>query len=262
MKGVKKYGMISGKLKPAAVTVCSVAASLAFCGAAFGEVKLLDETYDFGVIYELDGTKTGTARVVNLGPDETYIRELRPSCGCTGADYDKEILAPGDTARISFSYNPVGRPGKFNKTVKVYFGDGDERATIHLEGRVLGSPQTLSANYPVEAGRLRLSEREVELRDLQRGLGRHVFIRMVNQSPDTITPVFENHYKALSIDVTPKVMPPGEIAMLGIYLNSRFEEREDELTDYVIPVRAEGDAESVDIVIRAQITPAKENENE
>lgn len=248
----------AGWLRSAAI----FAAGTLFAIAAMGEseIKLLNGEYDFGVIKEADGVQTGYARVVNLGSDETYIRELRPSCGCTGADFDKDVLAPGDTALISFSYDPKGRPGNFDKTVRVYFGQGDSRTVIHLKGRVLGTPETLSKNYPVECGRLRLSERVAETPAVKRGLGRHVFIRLMNQSMDTIHPVWENNYKALSIDVYPKDIAPGDIASLGIYLNSRFEDREGDELEYVIPIKAEGDEESVDIVLKAWFQSEPEDE--
>lgn len=51
---------------------------------AGGETVLIDPEYDFGIIWESDGSVTGTAHVVNLGPDTTYVRDVRPSCGCTG----------------------------------------------------------------------------------------------------------------------------------------------------------------------------------
>ncbi|MDE6558789.1 MAG: DUF1573 domain-containing protein, partial [Muribaculaceae bacterium] len=155
-------------------------------GAAFShaEVKLLDPDYDFGIIRETDGEQTGIARLVNVGPEATYIRDVRPSCGCTGAAYNDNLLQPGDTTTVSFTYNPSGRPGKFNKTVKVYVGDGEERHVIRLSGRVVGSAKTLSRNYPIECGPLRLSERIVDLQNVKQATGRHAFIRIVNQSMD------------------------------------------------------------------------------
>lgn len=219
------------------------------------EVKLLDPEYNFGVILETAGEQTGEARLVNTGTEPTFIRDVRPSCGCTGAEYDDQLLQPGDTTTVSFTYNPAGRPGKFAKTVKVYVGDGDERLIIRLSGRVVGSPKTLSRNYPVECGPLRLSERIVDLRDVKQYSGRHGFIRIVNQSLDTITPIIDATDPALSMDVAPRVIPPGEIASLGIFLNSRFEKHTGPV-EYVVPFHAEGDSTSVDIIVRANILPS------
>ena len=92
---------------------------------AGGKTRLLTPEYDFGVLQEDQGAVTGSAFVVNDGPDTTYVRDVRPSCGCTGAEYSREPLAPGDTTEVWFTYNPVGRPGTIGKTVKIYMGDDD-----------------------------------------------------------------------------------------------------------------------------------------
>lgn len=238
-----------------------VGVAMAGVAAVRAEVRLLDPVYDFGLIKEVDGAREGYARIVNEGSEPTYIRDVRPSCGCTGADYPRGEIAPGDTATVSFTYNPIGRPGNFNKTVKVYLGDSDERLIIRLKGRVLGTPQTLSGNYPIESGRLRLSEKNVDLSNIKEGAGRHTFIRMVNQSMDTIRPVWVNNYKALSIDVTPRELAPGEIATLGIFFNTRFEDKTGDV-EYVIPVKAEGDEEIAEVRIVSHIIKEEEASQE
>ncbi len=226
---------------------------------AYGSLKLLDPEYNFGIIREVDGEKSGSARLVNIGDSVTYISDVRPSCGCTAAYYSEELLLPGDTAVIKFEYDPKGRPGNFNKTIKVYEGNAGERYIIKLSGRVLGSEESLSRNYPVECGRLRLSERIIDLSKIRGGAGRHTFVRMVNQSMDTITPEWKNNDKALSIDITPKVLAPGEIATLGIYFNSKFEDKTGNV-EYVIPIKAREDSIGEDIILRSEIIPMSTSE--
>lgn len=215
-----------------------------------GEVRMLQPDYDFGVILEADGSKTGTMQFVNEGPDATYIRSVRPSCGCTGADFADEMLAPGDTTTVSFTYDPAGRPGPFTKTVKVYFGDKDERHIIRMHGRVIGTPATYKRNYPIEAGSLRLSERVIELRGVKPNTGRHAFIRMVNVSMDTIRPIWVNNDSMLSIDAAPEIIAPGELGTLGIFFNNKDTisgERE-----YTIMLRADRDTVETPILLKVR----------
>ncbi len=61
------------------------------------------------------GPKTGSVRLVNTGPEEAVITGARPSCGCTGVAYPDDPIAPGDTVKFSFTYNPLGRPGKIRE---------------------------------------------------------------------------------------------------------------------------------------------------
>ena len=221
--------------------------------AIHATLKLLDPEYSFGTFREADGTKRGHARLVNVGDYPTTIADVRPSCGCTGAYYDDGVIAPGDTTIVSFDYNPTGRPGNFNKTVKVKEAGSNELQTIRLSGTVVGTPQTLSRNYPFEAGKIRLSTLNIDLNNVKSGAGRHAFVRIVNQSMDTVMPQWNNNDKALSINVTPTKLAPGQIATLGVYFNSKFESRTGEV-DYIIPVHADNDT-TVNVVIHTVVHP-------
>lgn len=221
---------------------------------AGGKTRLLTPEYDFGVLKETDGSVTGTAYVVNDGPDTTYVRDVRPSCGCTGAEYSTELLAPGDTTQVRFTYNPIGRPGTIGKTVKIYMGDEDERHVVRLTGRVVGSEQTLQRSYPVACGPIRLSDSIVDLGRIMENSGRHSFLRMVNATTDTVYPVFYCDNRALAIDVTPTVLVPGDIGTLGIYLNTKFTDTLGRV-DYRVPVWADGDSARAVVSIRALIEP-------
>lgn len=231
-----------------------------FAGAAFDisadyEIQLLSSDYDFGVMKEVAGPSTGEVKIVNLGPDPTYIRQVRPSCGCTGADYFQGEIAPGDTAWVSFTYNPAGRPGRFEKTVKVLTGDDSRKHVIRIHGTVLGAPETLDRSYPVEAGPLRLTEKTADLGKVVKGRSRHFFINLYNQTPDSLPVSLKSSDKALDLDITPKVIGPGDIATMSIYLNSRSVEQEGP-NEFSAEIYA-GDAKSptATVDIRANIIP-------
>ena len=234
------------------IGICAVALLLGEALAG-GKSVLLDPVYDFGVLRERDGNVADTARVVNVGSDTTYVRDVRPSCGCTGAEYVQDSLAPGDTTVVSFTYNPIGRPGTIRKTVKIYMGDADERHIVNLTGRVVGSPETLSRNYPVACGRIRLSDSIVDMGRISENSGRHSFVRIINGSTDTVSPRFENLNRALSVDITPEKLLPGDVGTLGIYMNTKFIDSLGYVA-YAVPVWAEGDSVRVDVSVRGLIT--------
>lgn len=225
--------------------------------ASHAELKWLATDYDFGTMQEVAGAKTGRVQFVNLGPEPTIINNVRPSCGCTGADYTKGVIEPGDTATVEFTYNPKGRPGRFEKTVKVYTGEANDRTVITIRGTVIGAPQTLKTNYPIEVGPLRLSERVLTTGDIRYGTARHFFLQGYNQSPDTIYPAWNHPSKALSMGISDRAVPPGEGVTFSLYFNSRD-------TDgpglNVIPViitadSAAADKQSIEIELRANVVP-------
>lgn len=186
---------------------------------ARSEIRWLNTSYDFGVMKEVAGKQTGEARFYNEGPDTTFISYVRPSCGCTDADYTKGEILPGDTATVTFTYNPAGRPGAFEKSVKVYVGPEKTRHVVKITGTVVGSPATLALHFPIDAGAVRLSTRLIDLGDVAVGTGRHAFVTMVNQTLDSITPTLIVP-QGLSADITPERLGPGDLGTLGIYINS------------------------------------------
>lgn len=200
-----------------------IMASVMIPSVAFGEYTLrpLSEVLDFGVIKEEAGPSTKRILLLNEGPDDTYIREVRPSCGCTGADFKKGNIAPGDTAWVSVTYNPKGRPGPFDKTVRIITGDDSERQVVKIQGTVIGTPETLQANYPYEMGALRVSDTILDMGTVADGASRHKFVNAYNQSSDTLRIELKSSSPILEAALYPLAIGPGDVATFSFYLTTR-----------------------------------------
>jgi hypothetical protein len=222
---------------------------------AVADIQWLERDYDFGLMKEVAGPKTGHARFVNLGPDTTIINRVRPSCGCTGAEYTEGEIAPGDTAVVSFTYNPAGRPGRFEKTVKVYTGVNNDLTVINICGTVIGAPASLAADYPVEQGKLRLSSEKVDLGKVEHGYSNYVFLKGYNQSADSIHPMAEYDSKTLSVVMSSETVPPGDTFSVSFYFNSRLG---NQLGVEVVPVAVYADADKsdrIDVAVLTEVVP-------
>jgi hypothetical protein len=56
----------------------------------------------------------------NVGNKPLFIYYVRPSCGCTVADYTKAAIAPGKTGEINAVYDSNhGIAGEIRKTISV-----------------------------------------------------------------------------------------------------------------------------------------------
>ena len=221
------------------------------------QIEWLATDYDFGIIKEAAGPKTGQVRFVNHGSAPTAINQVRPSCGCTGADFTHGEILPGDTATVSFTYDPKGRPGRFEKTVKVYTGEDNSRTVITIRGTVIGAPETLSSSYPIEAGPLRLSNRLLPAGDVRYGTSRHLFLQGYNQSADTIWPDWGHPARSLSLGISNKAVAPGDLVTFSIYFNSR---EEDAPGTIVYPIEIVADTHAVEkhsttVEFRANVIP-------
>ncbi len=211
-------------------------------------------TYDFGTWKEAAGPRTGSVRVVNLGPDTTIIMRVRPSCGCTGAEYNDAPLAPGDTATISFTYNPAHRPGRFEKTVKVYIGEAQHMHVINIKGTIIGKPTTLQADFPYEVGPIRLSDTIAVFKPMPYGQARHIFIKGYNQSEQTIYPNIMGAPEALDVRLTPDTVHPGDAFSISMYYNSRKEPLLG-ASEYHLCLTPAPDTEPQQITVLAEVLP-------
>lgn len=184
------------------------------------DIRWLSTTYDFGSFKEAEGKRSGSLSFVNEGTEPTIINRVKPTCGCTVAEYTEGEIAPGDTATVTFTYNPAGRPGRFDKHIRVYTGAEDNLTNLNIRGTVIGAPQTLAAEYPVEAGALRLSTDSLNMGHLTRGSARNEFIHGYNQSADTLEFSWSGVPEMLSLGVSTRKIAPGDIFTLSVYLNT------------------------------------------
>lgn len=229
---------------------------LAFASVpAYAEIEWLSKEYNFGAFREAEGPQTGVVRFVNKGPGSTFVGRVRPSCGCTGASYSEEMIAPGDTATVTFTYDPAGRPGRFNKSIKVYVGEDNELYTIRITGTVIGAPSSLDSTFPVEAGALRFENLMVPAGEIKRGSARHVFLNAYNQSRDSVAPGWINDNPAVEMGLKPAVIPPGELATFSFYVKGSEEEQNGPVEHQIRILSDKGNPEagSADVTVSAVI---------
>lgn len=190
----------------------------------FGEnpaqIRWLEQDYDFGVWKETTGPRTGRSRFVNAGREPISILDVRPSCGCTSATYTTTPIAPGDTATVTFTYDPTRRPGRFEKTVKVYLSDGTRR-TIGISGSVIGEPESLRLLYPLSDGNLYMTPMEVPQSPVIHGRSTSYFVSVYNAGPDSVSPVAVSPSPGLRVERKDQKIGPGDFTTFGIYFDTR-----------------------------------------
>lgn len=79
-------------------------------------------TLDFGNINANSAT-VKEVTFTNTGGRELELRAIQPNCSCVTATASKTSLKPGETGKISISFNPAGRSGSQNKAVLFYSND-------------------------------------------------------------------------------------------------------------------------------------------
>ena len=191
------------------------------CLGARAEIEWLETTRDFGAFDEDLGPVVCTFRFVNRYFEPVSIVSARASCGCTTPTYPRESVAPGDTAAITVTYDPAGRPGRFSKYVAVVVSDKAQPVKLYLKGTVVGSSESVSARFPVDCGNgFQLAKGVLMTGEVAKGQMRTVFLEGYNRSTDTIRPVVTGIPPYFEIKASPEAVAPGEQMSFICYFRS------------------------------------------
>ncbi|MGL4331613.1 MAG: DUF1573 domain-containing protein [Bacteroidales bacterium] len=93
-------------------------------------------SHDFGTFSESKKTVSTTFTFKNTGKAPLVINRVVASCGCTTPEWSKEPIAPGKSGFVKATYNAVGRPGTFNKTITVFTNTPEGNVSLNIKGIV------------------------------------------------------------------------------------------------------------------------------
>lgn len=183
---------------------------------AQSDIKWLSKVYDFGAFDEDTKEKFADFKFVNTTSEPVAVISATASCGCTVPKYDEQAIARGDTAVIKVSYDPSGRPGRFNKYVYVRTSASPERHKLVIKGTVIGSAETIKGRYPVSLGPLKLRTSAAMIGRVFEGQKKMHFVDGYNQYGDTLRPIIVSTPEFLSVTVEPEAVAPGDMMNLEL----------------------------------------------
>ena len=96
-----------------------------------------EKVHDFGILREEDGAADVDFTFTNNSGRTVTILQVQPSCGCTTPGWTREPIAPGKKGVIKASFNPLGRPGFFNKTLTVSTDLPGAPVVLQIKGNVV-----------------------------------------------------------------------------------------------------------------------------
>jgi len=77
---------------------------------------------------------------INTGTQPLKIINVRPTCGCTVPQWDRNAIAPGDTTYIAIKYDSH-RSGGFAKEIIVYPNTKQKQLSLIISGVVRDNPR-------------------------------------------------------------------------------------------------------------------------
>lgn len=125
--------------------------------------------HDFGKINEGDGRVSVVFNFKNEGMAPLVLSNVRASCGCTTPTWTKEPVEPGQSGSITVTYNPNGRPGRFQKTVTITSNATDATKRVYIKGEVIPKSAKPVNKYTVVVGALSMKEKTLDLGTIKKG---------------------------------------------------------------------------------------------
>ncbi len=124
--------------------------------------------WDFGTVWQGEPLEH-IVTLKNVGDAPLEITEVKSSCGCTTPSKPKSPLMPGESDKLTVSYNSKSKMGKANQTITLTTNDPQQaRVIVRVRGEVKPCYE-LKPKSGVMFGSLLSSTREtrtVEIRNL------------------------------------------------------------------------------------------------
>lgn len=149
-------------------TLCMALAAVAMM--AQQPVITFEKTeHDFGKINEGDGRVSVDFEFKNEGMAPLILSNVRASCGCTTPAWTKEPVEPGQSGKITVTYNPNGRPGRFQKTVTITSNASEATKKVYIKGEVIPKQAKPVNKYTLAVGDLNMKTKLLDLGVIRKG---------------------------------------------------------------------------------------------
>lgn len=193
--------------------------------------------HDFGKINEGDGRVTTIFTFKNEGMSALVLSNVKASCGCTTPNWPKEPINPGETGQITVTYNPNGRPGRFQKSITVTSNASEPTLRLSIKGEVIPKPAQPTANtFSVKMGALSLKSQTANFGAVKKGQAATKEIEYANLGSEAVTVSLLVPGKGWDGQVTLAEVKPNETGKLVFVFDSKQEKLFGQLeqTAYVV----------------------------
>jgi len=168
-----------------------------------------DSIFDFGQVKEELGSVSHKFMFKNTGGNPLIISQVKASCGCTTPEWTRDPIMPGSDGYVQATYDPVNRPGSFNKTVTVISNGIRNSITLVIRGEVIPKAKTKDDDYPVAFGDLKVVTNRVGFVKVLNTDSKIETVGTYNPTQKPVRIKFGNIPKHLIIKAVPDTLKPG-----------------------------------------------------
>ncbi len=165
-------------------------------------------SFNFGNFGELDGVKTHIFTFTNNGSQPLSIFDITSTCGCTIPEWSKEPIPPGGKGTVKVTYDPIGRPGAFRKSITVKSNARESSVVLYIVGLVAPKPKTVADDFPIKIGNLRLSTNHLAMQTVLNTQIKVDTIQIFNESDSILNVMLTDPPPHISFTVKPQSLEP------------------------------------------------------
>lgn len=175
-------------------------------------------THEFGNIKQEDGPAKYTFEFTNTGSTPVVITKVESSCGCTTPSYSKQPVPPGGKGNIDVVYDPVNRPGQFNKTITITSNASNSPIVLSINGNVAEKQNSFEDKYPQQIGDLRINNTFINFGNIFNNETKTQTVGIYNPTKNDMTIEIDNNYSSPFIltKITPTVLKANQEGQLAI----------------------------------------------
>ncbi len=179
--------------------------------------------HDFGKINEGDGRVSVEFVFKNEGMAPLVLSNVRASCGCTTPSWTKEPVEPGQSGKITVTYNPNGRPGRFQKTVTITSNASEPTKKVYIKGEVIPKQAKPVNKYTLAVGELNMKTKVLDLGVIKKGENKVGELEYTNlKSADHNVDLAVNQAESLlAYQVTLPTVKPNEIGKFVFAIDTK-----------------------------------------
>jgi hypothetical protein len=173
--------------------------------------------HDFGTIKEEGGKVKCKFIFTNMGNDTLKIVSVKPSCGCTTAEWTKTPVLPKMTGYVAAEYDPKQRPGIFSKGIAVVTNDpAQQNINLILKGDVLPKAKSYLDVYPVVVGHLRMESSQFNFGNVKNNEVRCDTLKIYNEWRFPLNLGFKDLPAYITAKAVPEILKAGKEGLIII----------------------------------------------
>lgn len=179
-------------------------------------ITFTEKSFDFGNIKESGGSVTHVFNFTNTGTVPLIVQDANPSCGCTTPDWTKQPVMPGAKGYIKATFDPSGRPGKFDKDITVISNANTPSVVLKISGIVTAKAPMIQEEYRFGIDNLRVKTNYIFFGKLSPSSKRDTTIETINTGTTPLQIKFGNIPPMIKAEARPATLAPGAKGKLFI----------------------------------------------